>query len=398
MNKMTLRDVDLHQKKILMRVDFNVPLKDGKVADDYRILKALPSIKYVLKQNGVLILMSHLGRPKGKVNPELSLKPIATYLQNLLETSVHFATDCIDEEAEKTIAQAKPGEVVLLENLRFHKEEKENDEAFSKQLASLGDIYVNNAFGTCHRNHASVTGVPEHLKPAAAGFLIEEEIKYLSQATENAKHPYVAIIGGAKISDKIKVIEYLLDKVDSILIGGGMVYTFYRALEIEIGDSLIEEDNVNLAKELLQKAEKSSTQLVLPSDSVVANQFKNEANQKVVADEDGIPKGWMGLDIGPQTVNDYSKIIEKAKTVIWFGPMGVYEMKNFARGTNTVAQAMAKTTGQGATTVVGGGDSAAAVRNAGLEEQVTHVSTGGGASLMFIEGKELPGVAALSDK
>lgn len=397
MNKMTLRDVDVRQKKVLMRVDFNVPLKDGNVADDTRIIKALPSIQYIINQNGLLILMSHLGRPKGKVVPELSLKPVAEYLQTVLDAPVYFAKDCIGDKAIKVVAQAKPGEVVLLENLRFHKEEKENDEHFAKKLSTHGEVYVNNAFGTCHRSHASVTGITHFLKPAVAGFLISDEIEYLTKVIDKPEHPYVAIIGGAKVSDKINVIEHLLSKVDTILVGGGMIYTFYKALGIEIGDSLVEDDKTDLAGELLKKAKHSKANLTLPSDSVTANRLDNEANQQILTKEDGIKNGWMGLDIGPNTANEYSIIIKKAKTVIWFGPMGVYEMENFAKGTNAVAQAMAEATKQGAMTVVGGGDSAAAIRNAGLEDQVTHVSTGGGASLLFLEGKELPGVAALNN-
>ncbi len=398
MNKLKLKDIDVREKKVLMRVDFNVPIKNGKVVDDNRIVKALPSIQEVINQNGLLILMSHLDRPGGRIVPELSLKPVADYLRTNLDTPVYFANDCVGEQAETVIAQAGPGEVVLLENVRFHPEEKENSEAFGKKLADHADVFVNNAFGTSHRAHASVSGVARFLKPAAAGYLLTDEIEYLSKVTEKPQKPYVAVIGGAKVSDKINVIEHLLDKVDSILIGGGMVYTFYKAQGLMVGDSLVEEDKLELAGELLEKAEQSETRLILPVDSIAADRFDNEANQKTVEKEEGIEEGWAGMDIGPQTAIAYGNIIKRAKTIVWFGPMGVYEMQNFASGTNAVAEAMAEATKRGATTLVGGGDSAAAVQNAGLEGKVSHASTGGGASLLFLEGKELPGVAALSEK
>ncbi len=397
MNKITLQDVDIRQKKVLMRVDFNVPLSEGKVANDTRIVKALPSLREVISQSALLILMSHLDRPGGKVVPELSLKPAAEYLRTALNTRVYFADDCVGEQAEGIISQAQPGEVVLLENVRFHPQEKENDVAFSKKLAAHADVFVNNAFGTSHRKHASVAGVAEYLQPAVAGFLLKDEIEYLEKVTANPHKPYVAVIGGAKVSDKINVIEHLLEKVDTILIGGGMVYTFYKAQGVAVGDSLVEEEKIELACKLLKKAEQSETRLILPFDSIAADGFDNEANQ-IVADEDnGIEEGWLGLDIGPQTAIAYGNVIKQAKTVVWFGPMGVYEMENFAGGTESVAEAMAEATRRGATTLVGGGDSAAAIQNANLEDKVSHVSTGGGASLMYLEGKELPGVAALTD-
>jgi len=397
MDKMTLRDVQLESKNVLMRVDFNVPMKDGAVGDDNRILQALPSIEYVIEKGGKLILMSHLGRPGGEVDSSLSLQPVAEHLQTLIDTEVHFATDCIGEEAATVIEQAEPGEIILLENVRFHKGEKANDESFCKQLAAHGDLFCNDAFGSSHRAHSSVAGVTRFLQPAVSGFLLEKEIKYLSGAVNDPKRPFVAILGGAKVSDKIGVIENLLDKVDTIIIGGGMTYTFYKSRGLSIGDSLVEEEKVGLAGELMQKAKDKGVKFMLPMDSVVATEFKDDAEHKVV-DEEGIESGWMALDIGPQTSIAYGNIIKNAQTVVWNGPMGVFEMDNFADGTNAVAAALAKATDLGATTIIGGGDSAAAIEQAGFEDEVSHVSTGGGASLMFLEGKELPGVAALTDK
>ena len=397
MDKMTLNNVELKEKKILMRVDFNVPIEDGKITNGNRIVQALPSIKHIINHNGLLILMSHLGRPGGEVNTDLSLKPVAEHLKTLVDTTVHFAGDCIGGEAEKVISQAQPGEIVMLENVRFHPEEKQNDEDFCKELAAHGNLFVNDAFGSSHRAHASVAGVTRYLQPAVAGFLLEKETKYLGKAIDQARSPFVAIMGGAKVSDKIGVIEHLLGKVDAIIIGGGMTYTFYKAKGLPVGDSLLEEDKVELAGELLQKAEQKGVKMILPIDSVVAQEFKNDAEFKVV-EEDGIEDGWMGLDIGPQSEIMFGNTVKNAQTVVWNGPMGVFEMDNFADGTNAVAEAMAEATKHGATTIVGGGDSAAAIQKAGLEEQVSHVSTGGGASLMFLEGKELPGVAALTDK
>lgn len=397
MNKMTLQDVEVTDKKVLMRVDFNVPIENGKIVNDNRIVQALPSIKHVINQNGLLILMSHLGRPGGERKDELSLKPVAEYLRNLVDTQVYFADDCIGEAAEDVIGQAQPGEIVVLENVRFHPEEKQNDEAFSKQLASHGDLFVNDAFGSSHRAHASVAGVPRFLQPAVGGFLIEKEIEYLSKAVDNARRPFVAILGGAKVSDKIGVIDHLLAKVDTIIIGGGMTYTFYKSKGLPVGDSLVEDDKVELAGKLLQKAEEQGVKVILPIDSVVAEEFDKDAEFRIV-DEEGIDDGWMGLDIGPQSAIMFGNTIRNAKTVVWNGPMGVFEMENFADGTNAVAQALAEATSQGAITIVGGGDSASAIQQAGLEDKVSHVSTGGGASLMFLEGKELPGVGALNDK
>lgn len=397
MDKMTLEDVQVEGKKVLMRVDFNVPIENGKIGDDNRMVQALPSINYVIENGGKLILMSHLGRPGGEVDSSLSLRPVADHLQTLVDTKVYFAEDCIGDKAKNVIDQAKDGEIVLLENVRFHKGEKANDEEFCKQLAKHGDLFCNDAFGSSHRAHSSVAGVTRFLQPAVSGYLLEKEIKYLNDSINNPKKPFVAILGGAKVSDKIGVIENLLDKVDSILIGGGMTYTFYKAKGLPVGDSLVEDEKVDLAKELLKKAEEKGVNFVLPLDSIAAKEFKNDAEHKVV-DEDGIEDGWMGVDIGPQTSFSFGNIIKNAKTVVWNGPMGVFEMPNYAEGTKAVAEALVEVTKLGATTIIGGGDSASAIKQAGLEDAVSHVSTGGGASLMFLEGKELPGVVALTDK
>ncbi|MFY0684997.1 MAG: phosphoglycerate kinase [Balneola sp.] len=397
MSKLTITDLQVKDKKVLMRVDFNVPLKNGVITDDNRIVQALPSINYVIEHGGLLILTSHLGRPGGKPNPEFSLKPVAEYLSNLVDTTVHFATDCIGEEAEKVISNAKHGEIVLLENVRFHEEETDNDEIFSGQLASHADIFINDAFGSSHRAHASVAGVTQFMEQSASGFLLEKEIKYLSESVNSPDRPFVAILGGAKVSDKIGVIENLLNKVDTIIIGGGMTYTFYKALGLPIGNSLLEEDKIDLAKELVVKAKSAGVKLMLPIDSVVAKEFSNDAEYEVVNDN-GIEDGWMALDIGPQSAISFGNVIKMAKTVLWNGPMGVFEMSNFADGTFAVAEALAEATKFGATTIIGGGDSAAAIKKSGLSDQVSHVSTGGGASLEYLEGKDLPGVSSLTDK
>lgn len=397
MSKLTITDLELKDKKVLMRVDFNVPLKDGVITDDNRIVQALPSINHVIEHGGLLILMSHLGRPGGKVNAEFSLKPVADHLASLVDSKVHFASDCIGDEAKKVISEAKSGEIVLLENVRFHEEETDNDEIFSGQLAGHADIFVNDAFGSSHRAHASVAGVTQFMDQSASGFLLEKEIKYLSESVNSPDRPFVAILGGAKVSDKIGVIENLLNKVDTIIIGGGMTYTFYKALDLPIGNSLLEEDKIDLAKELIQKAKAAGVKLMLPIDSVVAKEFDNDAEHKVVNDN-GIEEGWMALDIGPQSSISYGNVIKMAKTVLWNGPMGVFEMSNFADGTFAVAEALAEATKFGATTIIGGGDSAAAIKESGLSDQVSHVSTGGGASLEYLEGKDLPGVSCLTDK
>ena len=394
---MTLRDVDLHGKTVLMRVDFNVPVSDGVITDDNRIVQALPSIRYILDHGATLVLTSHLGRPGGEVKKEFSLKPVATYLQGALGSVVHFAEDCVGPVADKAVAGAGPGEVILLENVRFHAEEKKNDADFAKKLAAHADLFVNDAFGSSHRAHASVAGVTEFLSPALSGFLLEKEITYLEESVNHPKRPFVAILGGAKVSDKINVIENLLTKVDAILIGGGMTYTFFKAKGLSVGSSLLEEDKVELAASLLKKAEAAGVRFLLPVDSKVADRFSDDAESKWV-DQDGIEEGWMALDIGPKTIQLFGDEIRKAKTVLWNGPMGVFEMDNFSAGTFQVAEALAEATALGATTIIGGGDSAAAIKKAGLQDKVSHVSTGGGASLEYLEGKELPGVAVLTDK
>lgn len=397
MAKLTLRDVDVNGKKVLMRVDFNVPFKDGVITDDNRIVEALKSINYIIERGAVLILSSHFGRPKDGPDPAYSLKPVADHLATLVKTKVHFSEEAVGDKAKAIIAQAKPGEIVVLENVRFYKGETKNDETLSKQFAELADLFVNDAFGSSHRAHSSVAGVTKYLKPAVAGFLIEKEIKYLEEAVNNPARPFVAVLGGAKVSDKIGVIENLINKVDTIIIGGGMTYTFYKAKGLPTGKSLLEEDKIELAKKLMAKAEAQGVRLLLPVDSVVAQEFSNEAPFKTV-DEDGIEDGWMALDIGPKSAALFSETVRTAKTVLWNGPMGVFEMDNFAKGTFAVAQAMAEATENGAITIIGGGDSAAAIKKAGLNDKVTHVSTGGGASLEYLEGKVLPGIASLTDK
>lgn len=392
-SKKTIDDIDVRGKKVLVRVDFNVPLDENKnVTDDKRIVESLPTIRKILHDGGTPILMSHLGRPKGKPKPEFSLAPVAKKLGELLRSKVIMAADCIGVEAMKAVASAKPGDVVLLENLRFHAEEEANDEKFSKELASLGDVYVNDAFGSAHRAHASTEGVTRFLKPAVGGYLMQKELQYLSQAVGNPKRPYVAIIGGAKISGKIDVINNLLGKVDALIIGGGMMFTFLKAMGKEIGNSILEADKVDLAKGLIQ-----NKKLLLPVDCVVAEKFENTAARKVVS-VDAIPQGWVGMDIGPKSITLFCNEIMKAKTVVWNGPMGVFEMDNYVAGTKAIAEAMVEATKSGAVTIVGGGDSAAAIAKFGLEKGVSHVSTGGGASLEFLEGKVLPGVAALDNK
>jgi phosphoglycerate kinase len=390
MNKKTIRDIDLHGKRTLVRVDFNVPLKEGEVADDSRIQAALPTIRYLLAQEAIVILMSHLGRPKGKVAPELSLSPVAAHLSLLLERPVAFVEECVGPEVRALVANLRPGDVLLLENLRFHPEERGNDPDFAARLAELGEVYVNDAFGTAHRAHASTAGVPQHL-PAVAGYLMERELQFLGQALQNPQRPYVAILGGAKVSDKIGVIEALLAKVDTLLIGGGMANTFLLAQAYEVGDSLVEADSLPLARGLLEEA---GERMLLPSDVVIADDFAADARSDVVL-ADSVPVGWRILDIGPGTFERYEQVLATAKTVVWNGPMGVFEFPRFAEGTFAIARVLAELD---AVTVIGGGDSAAAVRQAGLADRMTHISTGGGASLEFLEGRELPGVAALLDR
>jgi phosphoglycerate kinase len=390
MNKKTVRDVDLKGKRVLMRVDFNVPMKDGKVSDDKRIRASLPTIEYVLEQGASLVLMSHLGRPKGGPDPEFSLKPVAEALSALLKRPVKMAPDCVGAETEAMARALASGDVLMLENVRFHKEEEKNDPAFAAQLATLGEVYVNDAFGSAHRAHASTEGVARHL-PAVSGFLMEQELEHLGKATQDPPHPYVAILGGAKISDKIAVIDNLLTKCDRLVIGGGMANTFLAAQGYDLADSLVEAEAVPKAKAILEKA---GNRLLLPVDAVIGDKFEESAASQVVA-IDKVPKGWRVMDIGPRTLEAFRQALAGAKLVVWNGPMGVFEFPKFAEGTFALAKVLAES---GAITVIGGGDSASAVKKAGVAKQMTHVSTGGGASLEFLEGKVLPGVAALLDR
>ena len=393
-NKKTIEDIDVSGKKVLVRCDFNVPLDENKnITDETRINAALPTIKYLLEHKAAVILCSHLGRPKGEFNMKYSLAPVAKRLSEKLDFEVKLAKDVIGPDAKKLAAEVKPGEAVLLENVRFHAEEEKNDPAFAKELASMADIYVSDAFGTVHRAHASTAGVAEYL-PAVAGFLIGKELNFLGKAVTNPERPFVAILGGAKVKDKIGVITNLIEKVDTLLIGGGMAYTFMKATGGEIGNSLCDEERLGLALELLDKAKAKGVKLLLPVDNVCGKEFNNDTEQ-MVCESGKIPEGWEGLDIGPKTVELFSKEIKAAKTVVWNGPMGVFEMPNFAKGTLAIATAMAESD---ATTIIGGGDSAAAVTQMGLASKMSHISTGGGASLEFLEGKTLPGVAALNDK
>jgi phosphoglycerate kinase len=397
MNKLSIDKVELKDKRVLVRVDFNVPLDEKlNVTNDIRIVESLPTIRKIIDDGGKAILMSHLGRPKGERKPEFSLKPAAERLSKLINKNVVLAPDCIGSETEKIVSDMKAGDVVLLENLRFHKEEEKNDPGFAKQLASLGDVYINDAFGSAHRAHASTEGVTKYIKTCAAGYLMQKELDYLGSALANPKRPYCAVLGGAKISGKIDVINNLLDKIDSLIIGGGMAFTFFKAQGKEIGKSLLEAEKLDLAKELLEKIGKSKVKLFLPVDIIVADEFKNDSPSTIVTVE-SIPSGKMGLDIGPETIKLFCDELMKSKTIVWNGPMGVFEMDNFAKGTFAIADALVKATSKGSVTVVGGGDSAAAIDKAGLKDKVSHVSTGGGASLEFLEGKTLPGVAALND-
>jgi len=395
MKTLTIDDIQTKGRRVLVRVDFNVPMENGRVTDATRIVASLPTIRKILHDGGKAILMSHLGRPKGKRNMEFTLKPVADELGKLLGIHVKFAPDCVGAEALPMANSLADGECLLLENLRFHAEEEGNDASFAKELARLGDLYVNDAFGSAHRAHASTEGITHFVKPAVAGYLMKKELDYLGRAVRNPVRPYAAILGGSKISGKIDVIHHLMTKVDTLLIGGGMMFTFYKAQGMEIGSSLLEADKVELAKKLLDEAKEKNIQLLLPVDCVIADRVANDANRKTV-DVGSIPQGWAGLDIGPKTIELFSGALAKAKTIVWNGPMGVFEMDNFAQGTNAIATLLARRTGEGATTIIGGGDSAAAVAKAGLEKSISHVSTGGGASLEFLEGKVLPGVAALT--
>ena len=390
MNKKTVKDIDLKNKRVLMRVDFNVPMADGKVTDDKRIRAALPTIQYVLDQNASLILMSHLGRPKSASDSQFSLRAAAEVLSTLLARPVQMAPDCVGPEVETMAKDLKPGEVLMLENTRFHPEEEKNDLDFAKRLASLGEVYVNDAFGSAHRAHASTEGVARFL-PAVSGFLMEQELEYLGRAVANPEHPYMEILGGAKISDKILVVETLLSHCDKLIIGGGMANTFLAAQGLNMQDSLVEEASLETAKGIMAK---SADKLILPVDAVIADKFAEDANTQVV-DVGKIPAGWRMLDVGPKTVGVYQAALSGAKLIVWNGPVGVFEMPKFAEGTFALARMLAESN---AVTVIGGGDSASAVKKAGVAKQMTHVSTGGGASLEFLEGKELPGVAALMDK
>jgi phosphoglycerate kinase len=404
MNKMSLKDINVTGKRVLVRVDFNVPLDDnGKITDDTRIRASMPTIEYLLEQGAAVILMSHLGRPKGGPNPKYSLAHVAAHLQELLgdKAKVKFVRDCVGNEVRDAAQALQPGEVLLLENLRFHPEEEANDPDFARQLASLGDVYVNDAFGLAHRAHASTEGVVHHLT-AVSGFLMERELSFLGKALESPERPFVAILGGAKVSDKMGVIGNLLGKVDTLIIGGGMANTFLKSAGFPVGESLVEEDRVKDAEALIGKAALQNVTLMLPRDVVLASKFAADADVKTVRVREVAPDadntGWRILDIGPESAAEYAEAIKSAKTVVWNGPMGVFEMEPFAQGTLRVAQAVCDATREGATTIVGGGDSVAAIEQMGLADCVTHISTGGGASLEFLEGKELPGVAALKDK
>lgn len=394
MAKKTIKDVDLKGKRVLMRVDFNVPLDDKlNITDDIRIRAALPTIKYALDKGAKVILMSHLGRPDGAVNELLRLAPVAVRLEKLLGRPVLALKDCIGDEVKKAVSEMKPGDVILLENLRFHPEEEKNDPNFAKELASLGDVFVNDAFGTAHRAHASTEGVTHYL-PSVAGFLLEKEIKYLGGAVDNPKRPFVAILGGAKVKDKIKVIDNLLNKVDALLIGGGMAYTFLKAKGKTIGISKLDKDGFETAKQALDKAAKKNIPILLPIDHIIGDKFDASANTRVV-DED-IPDGWMGLDIGPKTIKLFEDKLKSAKTIVWNGPLGVFEMDKFAKGTEEIAKFIAGL--KGVTSVIGGGDTAAAMAKFKVEDKMSHISTGGGASLEYLEGRGLPGIDALNDK
>jgi 3-phosphoglycerate kinase len=394
MSKKTVRDIDLKDKKVLVRCDFNVPMDENRnITDNRRIVAALPTIKYLLEQNCKIVLCSHLGRPKGEFKKEFSLEPVAKELSKLLGKEVIMAKDVIGEDAENKAKNLKNGEILLLENVRFHREETDNDPEFAKKLASFGEIFVNDAFGTAHRAHASTEGVTKYL-PAVSGFLIEKELKFLGEALENPERPFVAILGGSKVSDKIGVIENLLEKVDTLIIGGGMAYTFFKAQGYSVGESLCEEDKCDLALELMEKAKEKNVKFLLPIDNKVGKEFKPDTESKTVKSTE-IPDGWEGLDIGEETIKLYKEELKNAKTIVWNGPLGVFEFDQFAVGTNEIAKALGDID---AIKIIGGGDSAAAVEKAGLADKMTHISTGGGASLEFLEGKKLPGIEALLDK
>jgi len=397
MAKLTIDDLNLKNKRVLVRVDFNVPLTENlEVADDTRIQAALPTINKIVESNGKAILMSHLGRPKGQVIESMRLVPVAKRLSQLLDKEIRYMTDCIGDVVENAVNELQNGDVLLLENLRFYKEETDNDPEFARELAKLGDVYVNDAFGSAHRAHASTEGVAKYFQQRTAGYLMQKELKYLGEAIENPQRPFVAILGGAKISGKIDVIENLLNKVDALLIGGGMTYTFLKAQNIEIGNSLLEQDRIQLAREVLDNADALKINFILPSDHLIANEVSETAAIQV-SEKQSIPTGWTGVDIGPKTIEHFNTILKDAKTVVWNGPMGVFEIDQFAKGTIEIAKILAEITSQGATTIVGGGDSVAALAKAAVTDKVSHVSTGGGASLEFLGGIKLPGIEALSD-
>ncbi|MGB2599099.1 MAG: phosphoglycerate kinase [Candidatus Omnitrophota bacterium] len=391
--KKTVKDMQVKGKRVLMRADFNVPLDEKRnITDDSRIVASLPTIQYILDNGGKIVLMSHLGRPKGEVKPELSLAPVAERLSSLLKRSVKKMDDCVGEDVEEAVSNMKEGDVILLENLRFHKEETKNDPGFAKQLASLGDIYVNDAFGTCHRAHASTVGVTEYL-PSVAGFLVQKEIEYFEKVTKDPEKPFCLMLGGAKVADKIPVIENMMDKVDFLLIGGAMAYTFLKSRLKGIGSSRVEEEMLDTVNKIFELASTKKVSIFLPKDHVIAKEIKADAKAKTV--KENIPDGWIGLDIGPDTVKSYESVLGESKTIVWNGPVGFFEMKQFSEGTTELAEFIA---GLNATTVIGGGDTAAAIHQLSLGKKMSHISTGGGASLEYLEGKELPGIAALNDK
>ena len=397
MGKLSISDLEIEGKKVLIRCDFNVPLDDkGRITDDTRIKAALPTIRYALGRDCAVILMSHLGRPKGKVDRKLSLQPVGERLGELLNIEVLKASNCIGADVEEMARELKGGEVLLLENLRFHSGEEANDEVFAQQLASLADVFVQDAFGTVHRAHASTSGVPRYL-PSGTGFLLQKEIKYLKQALEEPEKPFLAILGGAKISTKIGVIKNLLPRVDSLVLGGAMAYTFLRAENIETGSSIVEEDKIATAREILKEASKKKVTVLLPLDHIIANRVSEDAESKEIS-EVAIPEGWIGVDIGSFSIKRFSSAINSSKTILWNGPMGIFEIDKFSEGTKAIAKAIAEATKKGSISIVGGGDSVAAVARAGLQDKISHISTGGGAALEFLEGKELPGIAALRDK